>query len=85
MRNKIKRLVLISVCFSMVLCLFPAMSWARLVVQTEIVSGKIVHAYDDHSVKLNNGKTYQPSREGLTIDLPVGASVTLRIVEQMDK
>jgi hypothetical protein len=54
-------------------------------VQTEVVSGNITHKYENHAVKLDNGKTYQPSREGLSINLPVGEPVTLRIVEETDK
>jgi hypothetical protein len=56
------------------------MSWAVLVVQTEVVSGNIAQKYEDRSVKLDNEKVYQPSREGVSIDLPVGSPVTLRYV-----
>jgi hypothetical protein len=85
MCDRIKKIVLISVCFSMISCLLATMSSARLAVQSEVVSGSITHKYDDHSVALDNGKTYQPSREGLIIDLSVGDSVTLRIIEETDK
>lgn len=85
MRDTIKKSVLIYTCFLVLSCLLPAMSWGRLAVQTDVVSGNITHKYENHAVKLDNGKTYQPSREGLSIDLPVGGPVTLRIVEETDK
>ena len=85
MRDKIKYLVLFCVCFSMISCLLPATSWARLVIETEVVSGSITRKYADHSVALDNGKKYQPSRKGLSIDLPVGKTVTLRVVKEAGK
>lgn len=85
MRDKIKKSVLIYVCFSIISYLLPTISWALLAVQTGVVSGTIAQKYENHAVELDNGKTYQPSREGLSIDLPVGEPVTLRIVEEMDK
>lgn len=85
MSDKIKKSVQISVCFLIISCFLTTMSFARLVVQTEVVSGNIAQKYTNHAVKLDNGKTYQPSREGLTIDLPVGEPVTLRIVEGVEK
>jgi hypothetical protein len=85
MRDKTKKSVLIYACFLIISCLLPTMSWARLVVKTGVVSGNIAQIYGNHAVKLDNGKTYQPSREGLSIDLPVGEPVTLRIVEETDK
>lgn len=85
MCEKIKKIVLVYVCFSMISCLLATMSFARLAVQSEVVSGSITHKYDDHSVTLDNGETYQPSREGLIIDLSVGETVTLRIIKKTDK
>jgi hypothetical protein len=86
MRNKIKKYALLYICFWVISCLLPVMSWARLAVQTEVVSGNIAQKYEDRSIKLDNGKIYLPSREGLSIDLPVGEPVTLRyVVEDSNK
>jgi hypothetical protein len=85
MLDTIKKTILLSICFSIISYFLPAMSSARLVVQTKVVSGNITHKYENHAVKLDNGKIYKPSREGLSIDLPVGEPVTLRIVEEADK
>lgn len=81
----IKKSVLIYACFLIMSCCLPIMSFARLSVQTDVVSGNIAEKYEDNSVKLDNGTMYHPSREGLAVDLPVGAPVTLRIVEEVDK
>lgn len=86
MRAKINKCGLLYVSFWMIFCFFPAMSWAVLVVQTEVVSGNIVRKYGDHSVKLDNGEIYRPSRKGLVVELPVGEPITLRyFVEEADK
>jgi len=86
MRDKIKKSTLIYLFFVAVSCLFPAMSWAVLAVQTEVASGNIVQKYEDHSVKLDNGIVYHPSRQGLVINVQVGEPVTLRyVVEDPDK
>jgi hypothetical protein len=61
------------------------MSWAALAVQTEVVSGKIVQQYPDHSVRLDNGKAYYPSRETIVIDnVQIGEPVTLRYFIEPD-
>lgn len=84
MCNKINKTIWIAACFSIISCFLPALSSARLVVQTEVVSGNIAQKYDDQSVKLDNGTVYHPSRQGLIVDVPVGEAVTLRIVEEAD-
>ena len=61
-----------------IFCLLPVLSWAALTVKTEVVSGNIVRQDADHSVWLDNGKVYSPSRKGLVIELPVTMPVTLR-------
>lgn len=70
------------ICFFLfaAFCLYPAMSHAALAVQTEVVSGIISQKYDNHAVKLDNGKIYQPSREGLVVTVQAGDPVTLRYV-----
>jgi hypothetical protein len=80
MRDKIKKSTLIYLFFVAVSCLVPAMSWAVLAVQTEVASGNIIQKYEDHSVKLDNGIVYHPSRQGLVINVQVGEPVTLRYV-----
>lgn len=85
MSNRIKKFALIYVCFWMTSCLLPALSWALLTVQTVVVSGNITHVYDDRSVKLDNGKVYQPSRKELVLNLSVGEPVTLRYMVEESK
>jgi len=85
MCDKINKSILIAVCFSIISCFLPALSSARVVVQTEVVSGNIAQKYENHAIKLDNGKIYEPARKGLSVDLSVGEPVTLRIVEQADK
>jgi hypothetical protein len=78
MSDKIKKSAMLYLCFWVTSCLLPVMSWARLAVPTEVVSGNIAQKYEDRSIRLDNGKTYLSSRAGLSIDLPVGEPVTLR-------
>jgi|GEM_PF-592167 len=78
MCDRIKKSTLNFLFLWALLCLLPVMSWATLVVHTQVVSGKIVRQYADHSVRLDNGKIYYPSRTGLVIRLPEGKDVTLR-------
>lgn len=78
MRNPKKNTLLAFLVGLLILCLLPMGSLAALVVQTEVASGKIVQLNADHSVKLDNGMSYRPSRPGLTVDVPAGAPVTLR-------
>lgn len=78
MRYPKKNIFLTSLACLMSLCLLPMVCWAALVVETAVVSGKIVQINTDHSVKLDNGIVYQPSRQTLNVDLAVGAPVTLR-------
>ena len=80
MRNKIKKYARLYICFWVISCLLPVMSWARLAVQTEVVSGNIAQKYEDRSIKLDNGKIYLPSREGLSIDLPIGELNLRRVI-----
>lgn len=78
MRYRIRNTVLrMMVCLTM-LCGLPASGWSMLVVQTRVVSGHIVNQQADHSVRLDDGKLYIPSRKELAIDLAVGSPVTLR-------
>jgi len=77
MRTAMKKYLLRSlVC--LILCLLPCVSGAVLVAQTELVSGKIAQINDDHSVTLDDGSVYRPSRQGLKVDLRPGEAVTLR-------
>ena len=85
MRDSMKKIILGYICFLVLFCFLPIMSWARLSVQADVVSATIAEIYEDNSVKLDNGKIYYPSRDGLAVDLPVGAPVTLRIVKEVDK
>ena len=64
--------------FCLILLLLPCVSGAALVAKTELVSGKIVQIYPNHSVKLDNGVTYLPSSKGLDVNLRAGEAVTLR-------
>lgn len=77
MRTAMKKISLVY-SFWLILCLFPSVGGAALVVKTELVSGKIVQVYADGSVKLDNGATYRPSRKGLKVDIRAGEAVTLR-------
>jgi hypothetical protein len=54
-------------------------------VQTAVVSGNITHKFEDSSVKLDNGKVYQPSRQELVLNLSVGEPVTLRYMVEESK
>jgi hypothetical protein len=78
MLDKIKKSTLIYLSVGVFFPLIPVLSWAMLSVQTDVVSGNITNKHADRSVKLDNGKTYRPSRDELVIDLKVGAPVTLR-------
>lgn len=78
MDTKIKKSTLTSLILAIFLWLLPAMSWAALMVTQEVVSGHIVEINADHSVRLDDGNTYYPSREGLVINLQRGEPVTLR-------
>lgn len=85
MRDILKKSVLVYVCFLTISCFIPIMSWAVVAVQTEVVSGIIAQKNENNSIKLDNGKMYFPSRDGLVVDLAVGEPVTLRIVEEAAK
>lgn len=85
MYKKTQQSIILTVSLWIISCLVPTMSSAVVVVQTEIVSGNITQKFDDHSVKLDNGTVYYPSRMGLMVDLPIGEPVTLRIVEETDR
>lgn len=76
----IKNITFIRWCLIVTLCLYPAISWSALAVRSEIVSGIIVQKFDNNSIKLDNGKIYQPSRKGLIVTLQPGESITLRYV-----
>ena len=72
-RKYVLCLLLLGVC----LCCIPTLSKAIVGIQAQVVSGYITKLNMDHSVTLDNNKTYIPSRGSLIIDLPVGAAVTL--------
>lgn len=61
-------------------CLLPATSLAVVFMETHLASGNIVQIFDDNSVKLNDGVTYTPSRENLSVTVQQGKPVTLRYV-----
>jgi hypothetical protein len=67
------------------LYLFPVMSSAKLMIETEVVSGIISEKFDNQAVRLNNGMIYQPSREGFVVDVQVGEPITLRCVVEDSK
>ncbi|MDR3631395.1 MAG: hypothetical protein P4L42_13785 [Desulfocapsaceae bacterium] len=73
-----RRKLLIRCLFIGVLCLIPLLSRAAIMIQTAVISGNISAINTDSSVRLDNGKTYFPSRNDLRINLPAGAAVTLR-------
>jgi hypothetical protein len=85
MHNKIKKSIIRGLALGVMFCLLPALSWATLAVQTNIASGHITHKYSNNDVKLDDGKTYRPSRAGLNIDLSVGEPVTLRYMVEESK
>ncbi|MFH0781162.1 MAG: hypothetical protein V2B20_04295 [Pseudomonadota bacterium] len=86
MGDRIKNSTLKHLLFWVFLCFMPSMSWASLAVNTTVVSGNIVQHNVDHSVRLDDGKTYFPSRIGLVVNLPAGEAVTLRyFIEGEDK
>ncbi len=78
MGDKIRKLIAFHLLLGAFFCLFPALSGAGLTVKTEIVSGNIIRQDADHSVWLDNGKVYSPSRKGLVINQQVNSPVTLR-------
>ena len=80
MRNTLHISTLISLVFLLIFGLYPSRSEGALLVQAHIVSGRIIHKYKDHAVRLDNGKLYQPSREGLIVNARVGSPVTLGYV-----
>ena len=68
-----------TILFSGILfCLLSSTTWAAIAIQTEVVSGMIVKVGSDHSVRLDNGKIYHPSRPELKIDSQAGQPITLR-------
>ena len=77
MGDKIRKLIAFHLLLGAFFCLFPALSGAGLTVKTEIVSGNIIRQDADHSVWLDNGMVYSPSRKGLVIDSGI-TPVTLR-------
>jgi len=86
MWHKIKELTIIHLFFLAIFCFLPAMSWAAVAIKTEVISGNLVQNNTDHSVRLDDGNLYFPSREGLIIDVQIGKPVTLRyIVETGNK
>lgn len=80
MFNSTQRSSLVCLFFLAVFFLHFAKSHAVVAVLTEVVSGIILQKYDNHAVKLDNGKIYYPSRDGLVINLQVGDPVTLKYV-----
>ncbi|MFH1217461.1 MAG: hypothetical protein V1706_13250 [Pseudomonadota bacterium] len=85
MLGRITKSVVVSLLLWVAFCLQASMSWAALALQAEVAFGNIVEKYEDHSLKLDNGVIYKPSREGLNVDVQIGESVTLRyIVEDSD-
>lgn len=62
----------------LVIILTPALGWAGLVVQTQVVSGKIVQIFDGKTVKLDNDQVYTASRPTLKMTLRPGDPVTLK-------
>lgn len=75
-----------SLLFGAFLCFIPVVCWGNLVINSKVVSGNIVQHNTDHSVTLDNGTTYFPSRIGLGVNLPDGEDVSLRyFVETEDK
>jgi len=85
MFKEMKKSALLYVSIWLVSCLVPITSWAVVAIQTEVVSGHIAQKYDDHSVKLDNGKVYHPPQQGLVVDVAVAEAVTLRFVEEAEK
>lgn len=78
MPTTIKKSALVSLFIWMAFCLYPATSWPALAVKTEVISGIIVQKLANNAVELDNGKIYQPSREGLVVNLQEGEPVSLR-------
>ena len=82
----IKNSVFVLICFWMLSCLSPAVGWAALAVKSDVVSGNVVRINEDHSIVINNEKTYHPSRKSIEIDVAVGQPISLRyIVEEGDR
>jgi hypothetical protein len=67
-------LMVLAVCTS----LFVVEGRAAVAVQVETVSGIIVTKAADRSIRLGNGQTYHPSRQGLAPEVAVGQPITLR-------
>ncbi|OKY76715.1 MAG: hypothetical protein BM485_01190 [Desulfobulbaceae bacterium DB1] len=82
MLGRITKSVVVSLLLWVAFCLQASMSWSALALQSEIVSGNIVEKYEDHSLKLDNGVIYKPSREGLNVDVQIGEPVTLRYIAE---
>lgn len=86
MRNTLHISTLMSLVFLLIFGLSPTRSEGALLVQTHIVSGRIIHKYKDNAVRLDNGKLYQPSRQDLIVKARVGSPVTLGyIIEDGNK
>jgi hypothetical protein len=75
-----------SLCGGCLICLIATLCWAAIAIQSYLVSGNIVRIEDGNTIRLDNGKSYSPSRRGLGHELQEGQPVTLRyVIEQEDK
>lgn len=60
----------------------PLNTWAAVAVQAELASGTISQINADHSITLDNGKRYFPSRTELLQNLAEGKTVTIRYIAE---
>jgi hypothetical protein len=67
------------------ICCIPNISGAAVSIHTEIAWGHITQIYANHSVALDDGKIYYPSRGNLIVNIPVGGEVTLGYVVKEGK
>ncbi|MBV5327236.1 MAG: hypothetical protein JZU65_06280 [Chlorobium sp.] len=85
MHNRVKKIFMPFLFLGLISVLFPVTTMAGLEMQIDTVSGKITHKYPNHSLQLDNGKTYYASREGLVVNLSLGEAVTLRYMIEDSK
>ena len=78
MRTKIPGILACLMVLALCAGLFAVEGRAAVAVQVETVSGVIVARAADQAIRLDNGKTYHPSRQELAPGVAVGQPITLR-------
>lgn len=85
MRLLIRKSLVTALFLTIFIGALPANGWTAIAVQSEVISGTIVHVDANNALRLDNGQTYHPSRDDLAPEVQAGQLVTLRYYIEGDE